>query len=553
MSNSSRRNFIISAQAAIIAATLPIERLFASETDNKSRTLKTDESGKGGNVSGQVRASALHVQTLRSPGANLTVLVGVNSARRLWYSIEEGGIEVLPSSPLGLTIDGLDLGQGTKILGQPSIREIDESYSLYGNHARARNHAKEMVVSLQTADKTFALVVRAYDDGAAVRYLLPEGATHIDGESTGWQLPEQIRKIVWEENNASYEGLSHSSNLSRFPEETTVLAPIMVETDHHYFSISEADCESFSDMSIKRHGNLLQAEFGMEPQGWDIQASIKDDRTSVLHGTYLERPASPWRSTVVTRDLTALVNSDLLTNLCPPPSPHLSFDWVEPGRSLWSWWSVGYPPYSETSSWYDAAAQLKWEYYLIDAGWIKWKTPDKDHWAMLKDISDYGKGVGVKTLVWGQYKEMPTPNERRAWLEKAKASGVSGVKLDFPPKATASVMNWWYLGTLQDCAELKLLVDFHGSVKPTGLERTYPNGITREAVRGNEYNIKRYKRVAPASEDVTLPFGRLLAGPADFTPVILDPDELSPSGFTWCHEFAQAIIVLSPIAVFADH
>lgn len=171
---------------------------------------------------------------------------------------------------------------------------------------------------------------------------------------------------------------------------------------------------------------------------------------------------------------------------------------------------------------------------------------------MLRDASDYGKSVGVLSIVWGQYTEMPSPSARRKWLENAKASGVAGVKLDFPPKGTASTMNWWYLGTLRDCAELKLLVDFHGAVKPTGLQRTYPNALTREAVRGNEYNISRYKRIQPYTEDVTLPFGRALAGPADITPVILNPRELGPSHFTWTHQLAQAVIYLSPITVFCD-
>jgi alpha-glucosidase len=110
----------------------------------------------------------------------------------------------------------------------------------------------------------------------------------------------------------------------------------------------------------------------------------------------------------------------------------------------------------------------------------------------------------------------------------------------------------WYMGTAQDCAELKLLLNFHGSVKPTGLRRTYPNDITREAVRGNEYNMTRYNRVAPMKHDVCLPFTRLMAGAADITPVILNPVELTTTKFTWAHEFAQAIIFLSPVTHFTD-
>lgn len=118
------------------------------------------------------------------------------------------------------------------------------------------------------------------------------------------------------------------------------------------------------------------------------------------------------------------------------PAAGMDFNWVKPGRSLWSWWSVDNPPYADLKNWYDAAAQLKWEYYLIDAGWADWRSPGKDQWAMLKDISDYGKRIGVRTIMWGEYKEMPTLKERRAWLENVKAAGTAGVKLDFPPDGT---------------------------------------------------------------------------------------------------------------------
>jgi alpha-glucosidase len=142
-------------------------------------------------------------------------------------------------------------------------------------------------------------------------------------------------------------------------------------------------------------------------------------------------------------------------------------------------------------------------------------------------------------------------DKRRAYLEKVKALGADGIKIDFIPDATSDIMQW-YMGTMQDCAELKLLLNFHGSVKPTGLRRTYPNDITREAVRGNEYHMTRYRRVEPLEQDVCLPFTRLMAGAADITPVILDPVQLTSTKFTWPHEFAQAIVYLSPITHFTD-
>lgn len=146
---------------------------------------------------------------------------------------------------------------------------------------------------------------------------------------------------------------------------------------------------------------------------------------------------------------------------------------------------------------------------------------------------------------------MRNGDDRRIYLNKVKAAGADDIKIDFIPDATSDIMQW-YMRSIQDCAKLGLLVNFHGSVKPTGLRRTYPNDITREAVRGNEWNMIRYNRVAPLKEDVTLPFTRLMAGPADVTPVMLDPVELKSSKFTWPHEFAQAIVYLSPVTHFAD-
>ncbi|HEY9197580.1 MAG TPA: glycoside hydrolase family 97 catalytic domain-containing protein, partial [Mucilaginibacter sp.] len=166
-------------------------------------------------------------------------------------------------------------------------------------------------------------------------------------------------------------------------------------------------------------------------------------------------------------------------------------------------------------------------------------------------VISYGKSVGVKSIVWVDSKEMRSAEARYAYLKRIKDLGATGIKIDFIPYATSSIMQW-YMGTMQDCADLKLMLNFHGSVKPTGLTRTYPMDITREAVRGNEYHMTRYKRVAPLDHDVSVPFTRFTAGAADFTPVILNPEQLTSQKFTWAHEFAQSIVYLSPITHFAD-
>ncbi|MEO8887357.1 MAG: glycoside hydrolase family 97 catalytic domain-containing protein [Mucilaginibacter sp.] len=483
--------------------------------------------------------------TISSPDKKLKLTV-FTADKKLVYSVNAGSTPIIKTSALGLMADSADLGTDARITGAAKLSQINETYSILGNHPIAHNHAVEAEIPVTGAGKKYSLIVRVYNDGVAIRYTLPADIKRIDADHTAWTLPDNITKIAWADYSQSYEGLNYVTPFEKVPEGKTIMAPVTFQTNGYYVSITEADCETFSDMALMRNGNVLSANFPFAKKGWEIKPP-----TAVLNGTYHGKAVSPWRTTLVARSLNALVNSDLITNLCPAPAKGSDFSWVKPGRSMWQWWSVGSPKYEDQKNWYDAAAKLKWEYYLVDDGWRYWKQPGKDQWTLLKEVVDYGKTVGVKSIIWVDSKEFRKAADRKAYLEKVKAVGADGIKIDFIPDATAEIMQW-YAETQQECADLHLLLNFHGSVKPTGLRRTYPNDITREAIRGNEYHMTRYHRVMPPQHDITVPFTRLLAGPADFTSVILNPKELTTTKFTWPHEFAQAIVYLSPIIHFAD-
>ena len=291
------------------------------------------------------------------------------------------------------------------------------------------------------------------------------------------------------------------------------------------------DC---GDMVVRRVENGVEACFPSTPEGWTASGEV----------------ISPWRAMMVANDLNELVNCDLVTNLCEAPAPGLDFSWVRPGRVLWQWWSVGSPRMEDQAGWYDAAARLGWEYYLIDDGWRMWRQPGKDQWQCLKEVIDYGKSKGVESIVWVNSEEMRTRDSIRAYLEKVKETGAVGIKIDFIPEATPAIVRW-YQDALEETYALRLLCNFHGCIKPSGLRRTWPHELTREAVRGHEFHISRYDRVMPKDQDAIKPFTRLLAGPADFTPTAFVPEELL--GYTWPHELAQAIVYLSPLTHFADN
>jgi len=486
---------------------------------------------------------------VKSPDKELQFTISIIN-EQLTYTVSKNKVDVISTSALGLTVDSLDLGKGVCLDGKPFFSKVNEKYNTNGNHPIASNKANEVEVPLQTSGKRYKLIVRLYNDGYGLRYSLPEGSKRMNSESTSWNFANTTGKVAWSDNSNTYESLSKVTTWDKLPEKRTLVPPVTLEASGCWISVSEADCQTFSDMSLEKSGNNLRATYSFARKGWELK-TLAENGPDVLNGTYRGMKVSPWRTAIITDNLTDLVNSDLLMNLSPAPAKGSDFSWVKPGRCLWQWWSVGAPKYEDQKNWFDAAAKLKWEYYLIDDGWRVWRQEGKDQWQLLAEVIAYGKSVGVKSIVWVDSKEMRQAKERRIYLEKIKALGADGIKIDFIPNATADIMQW-YMGSMQDCAELKLLVNFHGSVKPTGLTRTYPNDITREAVRGNEWHMSRYKRVQPLDHDVSMSFTRLMAGAADVTPVMLDPKELASAKYTWAHQFAQAVVYLSPVTHFAD-
>ncbi|MCI1649019.1 MAG: glycoside hydrolase family 97 protein [Bacteroides sp.] len=457
------------------------------------------------------------------------------SGHKIKLSVSKNGNVVLHDCSLGLIIDSINIGEHALLDGKIARRIIHEKYSMYGNHSQVLNYCQEISLPLKSMGINYKLLVRAYDDGFAIRYVIPcDKKRMINSEHTFFALPDSA-ECFWAKYSDSNEELHHISMFKEIPDNQPLVAPLTVRVGAYYLAFSEADCKVFPDMSWKKQADGIKANFTTNPKGWMMQA-----------GTII----TPWRLTILADDLNQLVNSDLIMNLCSAPRSDFDFSWVKPGRVLWQWWSVGSPTFKDQKQWYDAAARLTWEYYLIDDGWKNWRQPGKDQWQCLKEVIDYGKSKGVKSLVWADSKEMRTRGALRSYLEKIKNAGAKGIKIDFIPPATPEIMQWYEIA-LEETYKLRLLCDFHGCVKPTGLRRTWPHEMTREGVRGNEYQMLRYDRLMPLDQDEIVPFTRLLAGPADFTPVIFNEKELR--GYTWAHELAQAVIYCSPLTHFADN
>jgi alpha-glucosidase len=275
---------------------------------------------------------------------------------------------------------------------------------------------------------------------------------------------------------------------------------------------------------------------------------------------------------LVGRDLNTLVNSDIVTSLCPPPDPKvfpqgLESDWIKPGRAVWRYLdndARGEPAprqsgaeerrASTTSTtrrvrapvtpavaeaFSHEAGQLGFEYNVLEGYWRRWSDEQ------LREVVDDAKQRHVALFVWVHSKELHDPAARRKLFDQLRELGVAGVKIDFFDHEHKEVIDL-YESIRRDAAQDHLLLDFHGANKPTGEQRTWPNELNREAVHGMEAS----RLMDSATHDTTLPFTRFLAGPADYTPVLFTDRRRNT---TIAHQIATAAVFTEPLLTYASN
>lgn len=508
---------------------------------------------------------------LMSPDGAVEAAVSVDGASQLVYKVSFHGAGVVAESPVGLKLDGLDLGK-VSALSAVSVREVQERYPTRGVHALAHFDALQGLYSVKPlSGPAYGLQVTVANEGFAWRLIVPgKGTRRVEAETACWRLPPASR--VWFAERRSdwklktYAGEWISAPLTNLcsvsPQGPVQTMPLVAELpqERGYALVTEAALTGYS-------GLRLQAD----PDG-ALRGVFTEKDGFLLEG----RIVTPWRVVLLAKDLNALVNSDLVASLNPPPDPALfgTFDWAVGGRSVWSWWQgdeAAYLTVAGEKRMIDCAARLKFEFTTLDEGWEAWTNA----WGVLREVCDYGKTNQVRVFVWKHSKELNLPTNDYAalsgFLDRVRDAGAAGVKVDF--------MNGEDLGlirfderVLREAAARRLLVNFHGCQKPSGESRTYPNEVTREGVRGLELNriTERYlkkqrekgvdvgarkeapggeNQYIPASHNAALPFTRGVVGPADYTPIALS----RPGATTWAHQLAAAYLITSPLLVMAEH
>ncbi len=483
---------------------------------------------------------------LVSPSNIVSARVFTNELGQLKYATFYKNAPVVLPSSLGITIDGVALGDGVK-LGDITEVSVDDTYETRGNDAIARNHYIEYIIQLAhlSSNRKYSIAFRLYDDGIAYRYLVPAIDTTqlVTGEASSWVMPDNSKAWFFERDSdwklMSYAGWWKQAEINQMPtiskQGPVQGTPIVFQLgDPKVYAVAtKAALYNYSGMRLKAMGdNTFTANFTEGEKGFVIEGEV----------------ITPWRVTMLAESLNSLVNSDLIENLNPAPDAELfaDTDYIKPGRSVWSWMSIRLGTIQDQYDYVDKAAALGFEYSLIDDGWKEWPSP----WKTLEDIADYANDKGVQIWVWVHSKDINNPaddyQQMQDYLDKVKASGAIGVKTDFMNSEAKALIDF-EINFLEKSAERKLLVNFHGSHSATGESRTYPNEMTREGIRGIEVNMHENQHLPP-SHNVTLPFTRFLVGHGDYTPVYYT----NPGPTSLTHQLATPIVFYSPVQVYAE-
>jgi alpha-glucosidase len=485
---------------------------------------------------------------IASPDGIVKFRLSAGDDGRLRYAVTFRDKPVIETSPIGITVDRISLAEGVQIL-KVDRYQVNESYPWYGIHSIAVDHCNGMKVAVTHVQSrtAYTLEIRVYNDGIAFRHLVPGEGTRVPDEATAFRLP--AGSVLWEHDlEDHYEGVHARKSLRAVPPGAWIAPPLTFKLpgDTGYGSIAEGGLRAYSGMVLQADGaGGLSVRLGHAvPASYPFRLRYPQDVDR------LTRPASitgsvttPWRVVMIGADLNALVDCDIVHNVAAPPDPKyfpngLKTDWIRPGRSVWRYLDGGGEGTLEGMKQFSRlAGELGFEYNLLEGFWSKWPE------SQLKELVDYSRERGVRIIVWRSRAALGSEKSIRELFDVLRRTGVAGVKIDFFDHEHKEVIDLYEM-ILKLAAEYQLIVDFHGANKPTGMERTWPNELGNEGIRGMEM-------AGPyAQHEVTLPFTRILAGLADYTPVHFTR-KLADT--TWAHQVGNAVILQAPLLVFGAH
>jgi len=550
------------------------------------------------------------VISVKSPDGKIVTNIYVDSL--LSYSLKQDGVAVLERSRIGMKLtDGTEFGKFPKLVSK-KVRAVNEVVNAqFYRFSKFTDNYQEIDLKFKGG---YGVAFRVYNDGVAYRF-----HTEIDHEI---EIAAESAEFNFDKDYLTY--LAHSKgkkeqffmsfqnfySVKPLSEADTRLAFLPATVDlggGRKLTITESDLESYPGMFLQvnrpdvanagisssnvniatannANGNpaasasgqtsgkySLKGVFAPIPSGLERNAKrlqeVVTGRTNILAKVKGNR-TFPWRVLAITEKDTQLPVNNMVYSLA---SPNRIGDcsWVKPGKVAWDWWNdwglynVGFKAgiNQETYKYFiDFASRYGIEYVVLDEGWynpakgdLLTVVPELD----LKELVEYGKDKNVGIVLWSVLKVLDDQLEEAC--KYYSELGIKGFKVDFLDRDDQVAVDLVYR-VAEAAARHKLMLDFHGFYKPTGINRTFPNVVNFEGVFGLEELKWSTEKVMP-EYDVTLPFIRMMAGPVDYTPGAMrnaTKKDFAPiysnpmSQGTRCHQLATYIVFDSPFTMLCD-
>ncbi|HEX8328929.1 MAG TPA: glycoside hydrolase family 97 protein [Hymenobacter sp.] len=519
---------------------------------------------------------------LKSPDGRLAVTV--QTGPDLTWAVQHEATPVLQPSALAMTLASGEVLGKNAVLSSRKTAAVNTSFAtpVY-KKSQVLDHYNQLTLTMKGG---YGIIFRAYNDGAAYRFFTTrKGPLTVQGETAAFNFAPDAPALLPFVRDlrdpkdfyiSSFEALYTPiklADVAPLKRDTLAFLPaLVVLPDGKKAVVVESDVQDYPGMLLKGSpGAALRGDFAPYPAeerngGFHDMQLMVSRRANYLAKTTGKRQF-PWRAIVVSTTDKELANNDMVYKLAEP-SRLKDVSWIRSGKVAWDWWNnwniskvdfragVNTPTYKH---YIDFAAANKLEYIVLDEGWSDSKdilkvSPQVD----VAELVAYGKSKNVDLILWANWRAI---NEKldAAYAQYAKM-GIKGFKVDFLDRDDQKMVNSTY-ELARKAAEYRLVLDLHGMHKPDGLQRTYPNVLNFEGVKGLENN-KWTPRDDMPGYDATLPFIRMLAGPMDYTPGAMRnatqaefrPSNSNPmSQGTRSHQLALYVVFEAPLNMLCDN
>ncbi len=513
--------------------------------------------------------------SLSSPDGNLKL--SVRNGEKLEYALDLKGSRIMDYSPIAMTVDNAVWGQNDEIIGTQRSEVSEKVYPVHGSNRELNNEYNELSLKFKGG---YSVVFRLFDQGSAYRICadgLPADSIKVVNETAVFNLCDDPSVIIPETNNFTAWELSnkHYDHVSEIQENKYGITPVIFTNKDKKVRVvvAESDVNVYPGMYLRKEEGAMKGFWAAYPKeivmgSWGNFITVVKEREDYLTVTGGDH-AFPWRIVIVAED-----DRDLLANemvyLLAKPQQIKDTDWIKPGKAVWEWWSCAilenadFPNGHRNLStqlykyYIDFAAENNIPYLLVDAGWSNVFDHSKLNPRIdIAEVIRYGKEKGVGVWLWTVAATLF--HNPHIYLDYISSLGAVGVKIDFFDRDDAEIMPQ-YEALAKACAERRLMVDYHGCSKPTGLHRAYPNILSYEAMRCAEC----FKWDTTSNPDYQLEciFARMLGGGIDYTPGSMrnsylenfkpvDPG-LPTSLGTKAHELALFVVLTAPFSSLCD-